>query len=102
MTRWQDDPRFTQAVASQHEAGHTTPTVADDVTDLETRVAAMRRLGVTRWADIELGQDPTVPVDDDKVKERSQLLEKQEAERRERLRFAASGGPRFGGQQRTK
>lgn len=62
------------------------------IADLEARVEAMRRLGISRWADIELGPVPGSPVEDNT--EQSARLERQEKERVERVRFAASGGPR--------
>ena len=37
---------------------------------LEVQVAAMRRLGVTKWKDIELGPDPiSLPQEDQAIKE---------------------------------
>jgi hypothetical protein len=65
------------------------------ITDLEARVTAMRRLGVTRWADIELGPSPASPADprNDEETQRSDRLNEVK-ERAKRLPFAASGGPR--------
>lgn len=64
--------------------------------DLEARVTLMRRLGVVRWADIELGPEPTPanasPTEDET--QRSMTLEREKTERDTRLRFGASGGPR--------
>jgi hypothetical protein len=75
--------------------GHTSHHV-DPIEDLEVRVRAMRRLGVTRWGDLELGPEPQAEQDEAKVQEQRQTLEKRETERRSRLQFAASGGPRLG------
>lgn len=40
----------------------------EEVAALETRVAAMRRLGVTKWDGIELGPAPTVPLPEVKAR----------------------------------
>lgn len=65
------------------------------ITDLRARVAAMRELGVVKWADIELGPLPTSPVGDGEDEtQRSDRLELVKREREQRLRFGASGGPR--------
>ena len=84
------------AIALRQETDHNPSNVAHDVTDLEKRVEAMRRLGVTRWANIELGPLPAEAQDDDQVQEQRLTFEKRESARRERVRFAASGGPRLG------
>ncbi len=62
---------------------------------LEARVRVMRAIGVTKWRDIELGPVPvaTGPVED--PTQRSQTREHEEEQRRHRLRFGASGGPRL-------
>ncbi len=39
-----------------------------DIASLETRAAAMRRLGVTSWGGIELGPAPTVPMPEVKAR----------------------------------
>lgn len=67
-----------------------------DISDLEQRVAAMRRLGVTEWGSIKLGPDPRSPDED--ATQRSEQLDRQKqeaAERERRLKFGASGGPRI-------
>lgn len=60
---------------------------------LAADVAMMRDLGVLEWGDIKLGPVPNSGPAEDET-QRSLKLEKQEQERRTRLRFAASGGPR--------
>lgn len=65
--------------------------------DFEERVALMRRLGVTKWGDIELGPVPlsTEARDDDET-QRSMtptVTEMQRRQERRRLALAASGGP---------
>lgn len=67
------------------------------ILDLEARVEAMRRLGVTRWAEIELGPvlSPSSPEQD--ATQRSEQLDRQKQEAAQRVRllkFGASGGPR--------
>lgn len=74
--------------------------MSDDPTDipsLEARVIAMRRLGVLEWGSIKLGPEPTIPSSEEDATQRSLKLEKQERERRNALRLAASGGPRPAG-----
>jgi hypothetical protein len=63
------------------------------ITDLEARVEAMRRLGVSRWSDIELGPSPDTSPDEDAT-QRSMRLERDAKERKQLLRFGATGGPR--------
>jgi hypothetical protein len=72
------------------------PETESAIVNLEARVDAMRRLGVSRWADIELGPPPNAGSPAEDNTEQSARLEKLQKERVERLRFAASGGPRLG------
>lgn len=64
------------------------------IADLEARVKAMRSLGVVRWAGIELGPVLASEPSEEDATQRSLALEQKESERRKRLQFAASGGPR--------
>lgn len=71
-----------------------------DIPSLEARVAAMRRLGVTRWGDIELG---AVPADEAKVEtqyESPQDRERKARDEQRRIALGASGRlvPRLGDQ----
>lgn len=69
-------------------------TVPLPLTELAAYVAEMRRLGVTRAGDIELGPDPTARPDDEGETKRTADAERREQERVTRLRYGASGGPR--------
>ncbi len=76
---------------------HTQRIVRDAVTDvafLEVLVPAMRRLGVTSYGDVSIGPATTAEAPDDLADERKELALKQAAERAERMRYGASGGPR--------
>ncbi len=76
---------------------HTCPIVSSAVTDvayLEALVPVMRRLGVTSYRDVCLGQATTDDAPDALEDERKELALKQAAEREERMRYGASGGPR--------
>lgn len=65
------------------------------IVELEARVTAMRRLGVVRWADIELGPSPLEPErPEEDATQRSMTREREKTERDQRIRFGASGGPR--------
>jgi hypothetical protein len=63
-----------------------------DITSLELRVRAMRRLGVVRWSDIELGPDPLVEASPEQPHVSPEAREKQERADRRTLALAASGG----------
>lgn len=65
-----------------------------DITDLPTVVAQMRKLGVTKFGDIELGPDPNVRPDDEAATQRTAEAQHLKRERDQRVRFGASGGPR--------
>jgi hypothetical protein len=77
---------------------HRLPTIVgtdDAIASLEAKVGAMRRLGVTKWGDIELGPAPLSDADDDIPAQRVDAA-KAEQERRDRVRriaLASSGGP---------
>lgn len=65
-----------------------------DIATLQARVAEMRKLGVTRWGDIELGPDPAQPEADQsdaKPESPDQRVRRERAER-ERLMMQSSGG----------
>ena len=107
LTRTTAGPRYTRPSTRQRRENHETAdrtvereasmTDTDSaVTDLEARVTAMRRLGVTRWADIELGPEPAQADDTSRedATQRSMKLDAENRERAYRLRFGASGGPR--------
>lgn len=69
-----------------------------DIQGLEERVAAMRRLGVTKWGDIELGAQPATEA---KAEIQSRTPEQAERERRleQRRTFLAASArlvPRLG------
>ena len=65
-----------------------------DPSKLDEVVAQMRRLGVTRCGDIELGPDPSVRPDDEGETQRTADAEYRAKERQRVLKFGASGGPR--------
>ncbi len=69
-------------------------TVPLPLTELASYVAEMRRLGVTRAGDLELGPDPNVTTDERAETQRTADAERREQERVTRLRYGASGGPR--------
>jgi len=71
----------------------------DDLQDLEARVNLMRRLGVTKWGDIELGAEPLQA----EQRETQQLQEPEDIERKRRaqvrrIALGAAGAlvPRLG------
>ena len=65
-----------------------------DPSQLDEVVAQMRRLGVTRFGDIELGPDPTQRPDELGETKRTADAEHRAKERKRVLTFGASGGPR--------
>lgn len=82
----------------------TDETTDPDLEMLEARVKIMRKLGVTRWRDIDLGPDPTVTTagPEEDPTQRSQTRERQDQERARRLQFGASGGPRLTAESRIR
>lgn len=64
-----------------------------DVTKLPAIVAEMRRLGVTKFGDIELGPDPTARPDEEAETKRTAEAAHLKERRDHVVRFGASGGP---------
>ncbi len=69
-------------------------TIPIDPSKLDEVVAQMRRLGVTRFGDIELGPDPNARPDEAGETQRTADAEYRERERKRRIVTGASGGPR--------
>lgn len=69
-------------------------TVPLALAELAPYVAEMRRLGVTRAGDIELGPDPNARPDEAGETQRTADAEYRERERKRRIVTGASGGPR--------
>lgn len=65
-----------------------------DVAYLQALVPVMRELGVVSFGTVTLGPAKAAEAPDELEDERKQLALKQAAEREERMRFGASGGPR--------
>lgn len=71
-----------QAIAVGHE---------DDIAKLEAQVIAMRRLGVTKWGDIELGAAPTEAKEETQQQTDPEQLEKRRRAQVRSVGLAASG-----------
>lgn len=69
-------------------------TVPIALAELAPYVAEMRRLGVTRAGDIELGPDPLARRPDEGETERTAEAHRLKTARDQRVRFGASGAPR--------
>lgn len=68
---------------------------ATDADYLRTIVPLMRELGVQAFGDVVLGPATApAPPREENQDERMKLAQKQAAEREERMRYGASGGPR--------
>ncbi len=66
------------------------------LTELAAIVAEMRRLGVTRWRDIELGPEPpseAATPDEIQRNVTPEMTEQQRREERRRVALMSSGGP---------
>lgn len=63
-----------------------------DTEALEQAVQAMRRLGVTRWGDIELGPDPAADAPREQMTPTRTEAERRERDERKHVALAASGG----------
>jgi len=71
---------------------------SSDTAYLQALVPVMRELGVECYAGVVLGPDPTSTAHSVEPEltpdERRMLAQRQEAQRLDRMRFGASGGPR--------
>ena len=70
----------------------------DDIAKLEAQVAAMRRLGVTKWGDIELGSAPTEAKEETQHQLDPDMLEKRRRAAQHATAMSATGRlvPRLG------
>ncbi len=62
-----------------------------DIPGLEQRVAAMRRLGVTKWGDIELGPMPQEAAKEETQSKSPARREREARDEQRRIALSASG-----------